>query len=268
MNADAVSRHLVMAGRLLDEDPEPPTRHAVAARDRAGRVGGGPGGRRPRGLPHRPVRRGAGRAARGPPDVRRPGHAAGDGRLRARPRPAGEGAGLAGSARGRDSWTPPVGPRWKRVTPGRGGPLRTFWATISTTHRRDTRARGLGRLMAQDARRRRSRAAPGVAPAVHRPGGRAARAAARAPGSRPAQVRAGRRVPAPDALDSGRPSGSGSGRPHGQSALARPRSGREASAAAGPARSRRHRAHGPRLARRATRRRPAAPAGPFRARAR
>ena len=39
LNAAAVSRHLVMAGRLLDEDPEASYAHAVAARDRAGRVG-------------------------------------------------------------------------------------------------------------------------------------------------------------------------------------------------------------------------------------
>jgi tetratricopeptide (TPR) repeat protein len=38
LNGAAVSRHLVMAGRLLDEDPELAYRHAVAARDRAGRV--------------------------------------------------------------------------------------------------------------------------------------------------------------------------------------------------------------------------------------
>jgi tetratricopeptide (TPR) repeat protein len=38
LNSTAVSRHLVMAGRLLDEDPELAYRHAVAARDRAGRV--------------------------------------------------------------------------------------------------------------------------------------------------------------------------------------------------------------------------------------
>jgi tetratricopeptide (TPR) repeat protein len=37
-NAEAVSRHLVMAGRLLDDDPETAYAHAVAARDRAGRV--------------------------------------------------------------------------------------------------------------------------------------------------------------------------------------------------------------------------------------
>ncbi len=39
MNADAVAKHLVMAGRLLDEDPETAYQHAVAARDRAGRIG-------------------------------------------------------------------------------------------------------------------------------------------------------------------------------------------------------------------------------------
>lgn len=38
-NADTVARHLVMAGRLVDEDPELAYRHAVAARERAGRVG-------------------------------------------------------------------------------------------------------------------------------------------------------------------------------------------------------------------------------------
>jgi len=38
LNGTAVSRHLVMAGRLLDEDPELAYRHAIAARDRAGRV--------------------------------------------------------------------------------------------------------------------------------------------------------------------------------------------------------------------------------------
>jgi tetratricopeptide (TPR) repeat protein len=38
LNAEAVARHLVMAGRLIDEDPEAAYRHAVAARDRAGRV--------------------------------------------------------------------------------------------------------------------------------------------------------------------------------------------------------------------------------------
>ncbi|HEX4699978.1 MAG TPA: hypothetical protein VH857_11540 [Actinomycetes bacterium] len=37
-NALAVSRHLAMAGRLLDDDPETAYAHAVAARDRAGRV--------------------------------------------------------------------------------------------------------------------------------------------------------------------------------------------------------------------------------------
>jgi tetratricopeptide (TPR) repeat protein len=39
MNADAVAKHLVMAGRLLDGDPEAAYAHAVAARDRAGRIG-------------------------------------------------------------------------------------------------------------------------------------------------------------------------------------------------------------------------------------
>lgn len=39
LNAEAVARHLVMAGRLLDEDPEAAYAHAVAARERAGRVG-------------------------------------------------------------------------------------------------------------------------------------------------------------------------------------------------------------------------------------
>ena len=38
-NAEAVARHLVMAARLLDTDPDEAYRHAVAARDRAGRVG-------------------------------------------------------------------------------------------------------------------------------------------------------------------------------------------------------------------------------------
>jgi tetratricopeptide (TPR) repeat protein len=38
-NAEAVSRHLVMAGRLLDDDPEAAYRHASAAAKRAGRVG-------------------------------------------------------------------------------------------------------------------------------------------------------------------------------------------------------------------------------------
>jgi len=37
-NAQEVGRHLVAAGRLLDEDPEAAYAHAVAARDRAGRV--------------------------------------------------------------------------------------------------------------------------------------------------------------------------------------------------------------------------------------
>jgi tetratricopeptide (TPR) repeat protein len=39
MNADIVARHLVMAGRLLDEDPETAYAHAAAAAARAGRVG-------------------------------------------------------------------------------------------------------------------------------------------------------------------------------------------------------------------------------------
>jgi len=38
-NAVAVSRHLVMAGRLLDEDPEAAYAHAMAAQRRAGRIG-------------------------------------------------------------------------------------------------------------------------------------------------------------------------------------------------------------------------------------
>ncbi len=38
LNSQAVSRHLVMAGRLLHEDPEAAYTHAVAARERAGRV--------------------------------------------------------------------------------------------------------------------------------------------------------------------------------------------------------------------------------------
>jgi tetratricopeptide (TPR) repeat protein len=38
LNGQAVRRHLVMAGRLLDEDPEAAYAHAVAARNRAGRV--------------------------------------------------------------------------------------------------------------------------------------------------------------------------------------------------------------------------------------
>lgn len=36
--AETVARHLVMAGRLVDEDPEAALRHARAARGRAGRV--------------------------------------------------------------------------------------------------------------------------------------------------------------------------------------------------------------------------------------
>jgi hypothetical protein len=39
MNADTVARHLVMAGRLLDDDPETAYLHAAAAAKRAGRVG-------------------------------------------------------------------------------------------------------------------------------------------------------------------------------------------------------------------------------------
>ncbi|MGH8969246.1 MAG: hypothetical protein ACRDV1_04800 [Actinomycetes bacterium] len=39
VNAEVVSRHLVMAGRLLDEDPEAAYAHAMAAQRRAGRVG-------------------------------------------------------------------------------------------------------------------------------------------------------------------------------------------------------------------------------------
>ena len=38
-NADRVARHLVMAGRLIDDDPESAHRHALAAQRRAGRVG-------------------------------------------------------------------------------------------------------------------------------------------------------------------------------------------------------------------------------------
>lgn len=38
-NAEAVARHLVMAGRLIDEDPEAAFAHANAARQRAGRIG-------------------------------------------------------------------------------------------------------------------------------------------------------------------------------------------------------------------------------------
>jgi tetratricopeptide (TPR) repeat protein len=37
-NAEAVARHLVMAARLLDEDPEQALEHARAARRRAGRI--------------------------------------------------------------------------------------------------------------------------------------------------------------------------------------------------------------------------------------
>jgi hypothetical protein len=39
MNADIVARHLVMAGRLLDDDPETAYLHAAAAGQRAGRIG-------------------------------------------------------------------------------------------------------------------------------------------------------------------------------------------------------------------------------------
>jgi tetratricopeptide (TPR) repeat protein len=39
LNAEAVARHLVMAGRLLDEDPERAYEHAMAAQGRAARVG-------------------------------------------------------------------------------------------------------------------------------------------------------------------------------------------------------------------------------------
>lgn len=39
VNADTVARHLVMVARLLDEDPDAAYAHAVAARERAGRVG-------------------------------------------------------------------------------------------------------------------------------------------------------------------------------------------------------------------------------------
>ena len=39
LNGQAVARHLVMAGRLLDDDPDAAYAHATAARDRAGRVG-------------------------------------------------------------------------------------------------------------------------------------------------------------------------------------------------------------------------------------
>ena len=37
-NADDVARHLVMAGRLLDDDPETAYLHAQVAAQRAGRV--------------------------------------------------------------------------------------------------------------------------------------------------------------------------------------------------------------------------------------
>jgi tetratricopeptide (TPR) repeat protein len=39
VNAETVARHLVMAGRLLDDDPETAYLHAAAAAKRAGRVG-------------------------------------------------------------------------------------------------------------------------------------------------------------------------------------------------------------------------------------
>jgi tetratricopeptide (TPR) repeat protein len=39
LNAQAVARHLVTAARLLDDDPDLAYQHAVAARERAGRVG-------------------------------------------------------------------------------------------------------------------------------------------------------------------------------------------------------------------------------------
>lgn len=39
LNAETVARHLVMAGRLLDDDPEAAYIHAAFARERAGRVG-------------------------------------------------------------------------------------------------------------------------------------------------------------------------------------------------------------------------------------
>ncbi|HEX7834780.1 MAG TPA: hypothetical protein VF479_04845, partial [Pseudolysinimonas sp.] len=38
-NADGVAKHLIMAGRLIDEDPALAHRHALAAARRAGRVG-------------------------------------------------------------------------------------------------------------------------------------------------------------------------------------------------------------------------------------
>jgi len=38
MNAEAVARHLVMAGRLLEDDPELAYQHALAARARASRI--------------------------------------------------------------------------------------------------------------------------------------------------------------------------------------------------------------------------------------
>lgn len=39
LNAETVSRHLVMAGRLLDDDPETAYLHAMAAQGRAARIG-------------------------------------------------------------------------------------------------------------------------------------------------------------------------------------------------------------------------------------
>ncbi len=39
LNAETVSRHLVMAGRLIDDDPEAAYLHAMAAQGRAARVG-------------------------------------------------------------------------------------------------------------------------------------------------------------------------------------------------------------------------------------
>ena len=39
LNADAVARHLVMAGRLIDDDPDAAYEHARAAQSRAARVG-------------------------------------------------------------------------------------------------------------------------------------------------------------------------------------------------------------------------------------
>ena len=45
-NRDIVARHLVMAGQLIDLDPEAAYQHAQAAVSRAGRVDGCPGSRR------------------------------------------------------------------------------------------------------------------------------------------------------------------------------------------------------------------------------